>query len=246
MFRFINCWYVAEQKKAQTRPLGEDAYFYNYKYIFVADGVGSWFTHHGVDAGDYARKLVANAQRQIPDETDPQTIMQRAYDNMGDLKGSTTACFASLVVGHQGKFLRVCNVGDSGLMVFRMDPDHNDDFYLVYRTATGDHGNNCPKQLASNPGADFPSDGDVYEWEVFSEDLILCYTDGLSDNLFEHEILRELNTRDHVEKLCEDLVLEAVSTFGDASRITPFSQRNRRFWRGGKPDDVTCVVAIVA
>lgn len=79
---------------------GEDALFIcvDEQAIGVADGVGGWALH-GVDAGEYARELMANAVSAIKEEPkgfiDPARVLEKAHA-MTKKAGSSTACIIAL------------------------------------------------------------------------------------------------------------------------------------------------------
>ena len=53
------------------------------------------------------------------------------------------------------------------------------------------HSFNCPYQLASPtkwPEADKPEDADVYEVELLPGDIVVLGSDGLFDNMWNHEL----------------------------------------------------------
>lgn len=112
--------YSSTEKAAAGRK-GEDACFVGRYGIGVADGVGGW-AEMGVDAGEYSRGLMAHASKHIEDATakgatvvDPLEALTVAHRAVRVL-GSSTACLAT--VGSDG-VLRVRNLGDSGLMLWR-------------------------------------------------------------------------------------------------------------------------------
>lgn len=78
---------------------GEDAHFIiDELAIGVADGVGGWALH-GIDAGEYARELMANAVAAIKEEPkgsiDPARVLEKAHARTKKV-GSSTACIIAL------------------------------------------------------------------------------------------------------------------------------------------------------
>ena len=62
------------------------------------------------------------------------------------------------------------------------------------------HSFNCPYQLASPtkwPEADKPEDADMYEVELLPGDIVVLGSDGLFDNMWNHEM--EVIVRDHIK-----------------------------------------------
>jgi hypothetical protein len=65
------------------------------------------------------------------------------------------------------------------------------------------HSFNCPYQLASPtkwPEADKPEDADVYEVELLHGDIVVLGSDGLFDNMWNHEM--EVIVRNHIKVGC--------------------------------------------
>lgn len=130
---------VPKISRADLPPLvkedcGEDAYFLSnlskYYCLGLGDGVGGWGSW-GVDPSLFAWDLMT--QCQLVSETmthpDPQQIMEQGYQLVIDRKqvaaGSSTACV--VVFDKQNGCLRVSNLGDSGLMVFRQERNEDEE-----------------------------------------------------------------------------------------------------------------------
>ncbi|KAJ1891826.1 hypothetical protein LPJ66_006698, partial [Kickxella alabastrina] len=118
----------------------------------------------------------------------PVDILRRAYeftlDEMETLavRGSSTAC----VVVLRGDELRVANLGDCGLTVVRQGD-------MVYRTEEQQHSFNFPYQLGTEAHSDTPSDAQVFRLKIQKGDIIIVGSDGVFDNLFDEDILDEVN-----------------------------------------------------
>ena len=124
MFKNITAAYIPKHGK------GEDAHFVSANTLGVADGVGEFmrcfflkltivtsggWVNVGVDAGIYARELMRQCELFAAQESDPRRILQAAFERMGDLQGTTTACIVRL----SGNVLTAANLGDSGFMLIR-------------------------------------------------------------------------------------------------------------------------------
>ncbi|KAL8433935.1 hypothetical protein Efla_001837 [Eimeria flavescens] len=155
------------------------------------------------------------------------------------------------------------------------DPQKYGGYQIVYRTTPQQHFFNCPFQLSRMPDMDCSwesilkktaESADVGSVDVHPGDIVVCGTDGLFDNLFDDDLLDLLN------RLCwadtgpneppktdpavlVDALLDIALKAGQpppgsaAPVITPFSKAafdevGRRLL-GGKPDDITVVVAYV-
>ncbi|KIM33310.1 hypothetical protein M408DRAFT_326073 [Serendipita vermifera MAFF 305830] len=193
-------------------------------------------------------------------ELTPQECIDLAYGGVirekSVLCGSSTACIINL--NASSGLLRAANLGDSGFLIIR-----SASLYHVQNPQT--HYFNCPKQLSKIPPrlktegsiVDHPSDADIYSTTLRGGDIIIAYTDGLSDNLFSHDVasisalvMRANETPEQLaQTLADRLALYATQCMWDKKRVSPFEVGCRRageYWKGGKIDDVTVVVALVS
>lgn len=83
-------------------------------------------------------------------------------------------------------------------------------------------------------------------------DLLLCFTDGFSDNISLEETTRVLQQHigekakgKHVDLklLCVNLATEAMRHSYSSTKDTPFALRTKGKYHGGKPDDITVLAA---
>ncbi|TFY72702.1 hypothetical protein EVG20_g301 [Dentipellis fragilis] len=197
-------------------------------------------------------------------ELSPSECLALAHDGVmrerAVLAGSSTACIINLNASNG--VLRAANLGDSGFMIIRTSS-------VFYRQASQTHFFNCPLQLAKLPShvehedmaVDKPSDADLYETKLRDGDIVIAYTDGLSDNVFNNEILslcslvsRAGGPEDvQVQTMADRTVEYARACMSSKVRVSPFeisayteaAAREGLFYRGGKMDDVTVVVALV-
>jgi protein phosphatase PTC7 len=121
--------------------------------------------------------------------------------------------------------------------------------------------------------ADTPASGDVIDLPVYPGDIVILSTDGVLDNLFPHEMLSTVMehapppparkslfppssaSADTAEPPHADpqAVAQALADCAlrvalDERRQSPFAvnaQDAGHIYRGGKIDDITCVVAVV-
>ncbi|TFY82095.1 hypothetical protein EWM64_g1916 [Hericium alpestre] len=248
----------------------------------VADGVGGW-VESGVDPSLFSQALMFHAHRYCKNawpgepevdptqeyedreevegwELSPQECMQLAYDSVlrerAVLAGSSTACMLNLNASN-GQ-LRAANLGDSGFMIIRASS-------VLHRQRAQTHFFNCPRQLSKLPEhtaeysemvMDLPSDADLYETNLRDGDIVVAYTDGLLDNVFNNEILSicSLVARaggpedDQVQTMADRTVEYARACMFKTTRMSPFEKAAARegyAFRGGKMDDVTVVMALV-
>lgn len=261
------------------KPCGrcEDAYFLADCAVGVADGVGSMaqFARYGTDAALYAKELMelsGEALVQGRHGTAEGTADSRARSALEFAErsavsyGASTAAVAAVANGQIG----VANLGDSGFILLRGGP-HG--MAVVVRSSEQQHKWNCPYQLCRLPPVlqkrmrkqtvfDSSADCDLYVSDVRCGDLLLLFTDGLSDNLHDHEILQivdralppsfggvaagALGAATDPGVLAAALSKAARERSLDEKAMVPFATHSRTqgmVCPGGKPDDITVVVA---
>jgi len=258
------------------KPCGrcEDAYFIADRALGVADGVGSMvqFAKYGADAAAYAMELMELAGEALtgaeladqPVDTRAEAALLFAERNVQSYGASTVT---ALVL--DADTVGVANLGDSGFMLLRKGQQG---MGIVARSEEKQHHWNCPFQLCRLPPAlqrrlqggtrlDSASDCDRYTIQVQPGDLLLVFTDGLSDNIHEHELLHivdralpplfselaglaELATPPAV--IAESLARAAQERSLDEKAMVPFAKASKAQGMdcpGGKPDDITVVAA---
>ncbi|KAL0480015.1 hypothetical protein AKO1_007330 [Acrasis kona] len=238
---------------------GEDAYFLNSNpksnnnLVFacgIADGVGGC-TLAGIDPSLIAWRIM-ECSKEISNSgvVDPVDIMNTAYSKIKKEKeifGGATTAIVSTITKERGKFILRCgSLGDSSIIVVR-------DGRIVLRSKEQTHFWNCPFQLSyhdKDGEGDTPNDSSVYTLTLEKKDIILLSTDGLTDNLFDRDILSLVTTcsdysKDPTKTISTLLVDKAYKKSRTPNATTPFSQNapvgllSAR--QGGKPDDITVV-----
>lgn len=233
-------------KESENRSvLGEDAHFIcaEENTIGVADGVGGWALS-GVDAGEYARKLMDNSAMAVHNQhrksgVDPKEVLHEAYANTKNILGTSTACIVTF--NNKDGTLHAVNVGDSGFMLFR-------DNKCVYESPIRQHYFNCPLQLGTGSN-DGPQSATEIKVKVLRPgDVIVLGTDGLLDNVSPGEIEKVLEENTIVEpEMLAWIIAEqlAFRNSEDVNRLTPFAIAAHEAGVehiGGKRDDVTVIV----
>ncbi|KAF7304877.1 Protein phosphatase [Mycena kentingensis (nom. inval.)] len=248
---------------------GEDFFFVGQNYepalnFGVADGVGGW-AEQGADPSLFSQALMYHVDKiSSQGKSEPADVLRRAYDALLNDDavdvGSSTACI--LRVDASSGVLKTANLGDSGFCIYRAASAS-----MFYISPAQTHYFNCPLQLSkvAAPGrnlsrnsiGDSPRQADVYETKLVDGDVVIAFTDGLSDNVFAAEIARicqmvfELQDpkASFAELIAYNLVHHARKRmFGNDP--TPFEyeakrkDRSYRDYTGGKIDDVTALVAI--
>ncbi|PWZ26677.1 putative protein phosphatase 2C 24 [Zea mays] len=217
--------------------------------IGVADGVGG-YRSQGVDASAFSRGLMNNAYAEVAKAPVPGTrfcpraLLERAHQMTAaaHTPGASTAAIVSLV----GSTLKWALVGDSGFAVLRGGR-------ILCRSPTQQHYFNCPYQLSSRQDRTRVSDALVGEVAAKEGDIVILATDGLFDNVFDDEIegiVRMGTTLGFAPlNMAEVLAGFACEAAGCDYRDSPYSLGRRQLGKslltGGKPDDITVVVAYI-
>ena len=135
-------------------------------------------------------------------EPNPVEYLQTAYEQTikatsepNQWQGTTTAAGAQLHYQRTGSdpnapatpLLYVTNLGDSQVLVLRPR-----DSELLYKTTEQWHWFDCPRQLGTN-SPDTPRANAVMDKvEIEVNDVVLAMSDGVIDNLWEHEIIENV------------------------------------------------------
>jgi len=130
-------------------------------------------------------------------DPDPVGYLQKAFDHTKEATtrpnewfGTTTAC-AALLSSDNGTpahpVLYVTQLGDSQILVLR--PRNKQ---VIFKTIEQWHWFDCPRQLGTN-SPDTPSSSAVMtRVEIEEDDIVLAMTDGVIDNLWEHEVVQSV------------------------------------------------------
>ncbi|GAW12229.1 hypothetical protein ANO14919_015900 [Xylariales sp. No.14919] len=190
---------------------GDDAVYASDHFICANDGVGAWSARPRGHAGLWSRLIlhfwVVAMEEDIakvrpagsPYQPDPKRYLQMAYDRTveatsgpNDCLGTTTATGAQLFYKGDLKdpestimpLLYVTNLGDSQVMVVRAKSRK-----LIYKSKEQWHWFDCPRQLGTNSPDTPNQDATVETVELNEGDICLAMSDGVIDNLWEHEII---------------------------------------------------------
>ena len=225
---------------------GEDAYYTSPSVISVADGVGGW-TLSGVDPSKYAWELMNYVKKEVEAATGRNVleILSKSAEQCKEIGSST--CILMILDPATG-VADTINVGDSGFYVYRKNDGKLE---LVNKSQEVLHGFNFPFQLGTE--GDQVTTGDKKKVQLMKDDWILSYSDGFSDNLFEDHIrtLLEKEILDGLElnSIADNLANIAKKYSVDDKYLSPFAKAASvhyvQRYLGGKPDDITVVVAKV-
>ena len=140
----------------------------------------------------------------------------------------------------------------------------NAQYDIIFRSQDQYHAFNFPFQLSNmpkgrdrNPDEATVANGTQNAQTLQKEDIIIVATDGLFDNLFDHEILQNVNeivSKDGFvdqDKIAWNLTIMARREAGNKSKLSPFVAREieayddkARVAMGGKLDDTMVLVLV--
>lgn len=239
---------------------GDDAVVVEANFIGANDGVGAWATRPRGHAALWSRLILhfwALENASALGSAEPPDLIahldaafeatKAATSKPNEWHGTTTACGALLHYKSlpQSKetspVLYVSNLGDSQLMVIRPSTKS-----IIYKTTEQWHWFDCPRQLGTN-SPDTPTANAVCHMvPLLESDIVIATTDGLVDNLWEHEILqsvlknvqaledesewrteekRAVETGSGMMWVAEELVREARTIAEDPFAESPYMER---------------------
>jgi len=232
----------------------------NADVIGVADGVGGWRAY-GVDPGLFSVNLMKSCERLVVagyfSSNKPAMLLAQGFlemqENKQQIIGSSTACL--MMLSHTDLKLYTANIGDSGFLVVRQGE-------VVHRSHEQQHYFNTPFQLSLPPAelrsevlSDQPESADQYEFSVEDGDVILMATDGIFDNVPDRLLIEAMDTVQHckdrqiIQQCANSIALMARKLSRDPKFLSPFSKNALAAGiqaEGGKPDDITVLLATVS
>ncbi|KAH3887278.1 protein phosphatase PTC7 homolog [Dreissena polymorpha] len=241
---------------------GDDAYFIardnHAEVIGIADGVGGW-RNYGIDPSLFSSSLMQVCARLVQcghlKPQNPADLIHRGYQELLATKlpliGGSTACVVAL---HKAEnMLYTANLGDSGFLLIR-------DGNVVHRSEEQQHYFNTPFQLTVAPPekeglvlSDSIASAHKSSYKVQEGDVLLMGTDGLFDNMHEDMIVDYItkykNHKDSSKVAASTIAEKAHSLSFDPDYLSPFALSaidSGIQLRGGKPDDITVIVATVS
>jgi len=163
--------------------------------------------------------------------------------------------------------LKFASLGDSAFLIARPTPQG---LKIVYRSPQQDKAFGTPYQIGHHETSDRVTDAMTSAIAVYHGDIVVIGTDGLFDNLYDHEILEILDRSarpfaPHKAKKDKktnlpywagnaSLVANAIGkeAFGQSiskTALTPYataaSEEFNVIYRGGKKDDLTVLVGFI-
>lgn len=222
---------------------GEDAIFSKGRTFGVFDGVS------GADKADglplYSKMLAREMDTLVGEGVDLnvkdlQNLLLVAAEKADErATGASTAIVASI---SDNGFLRAINLGDSRCIVIRGGR-------VVAQTKEIVHYFDCPYQL-SEISPDRPRDARKLNVELLKGDIVMMGSDGIFDNLEDDEIVEIINSTTDVKAAAKQISDRSRKVSLDSQASTPYSKQAKKNGdpdfqdgKGGKVDDISCVVA---
>ncbi|KAF1946202.1 hypothetical protein EJ02DRAFT_247180 [Clathrospora elynae] len=255
---------------------GDDAVLVSENFVGANDGVGAWAARKMGHAALWSRLIlhfwsleVEGASYSPSSPPDPVAYLQKAFEltknatsSPNEWHGTTTACGAQLGSDDQTPvhpLLYVTQLGDSKILVVR--PSSKE---VIFRTQEQWHWFDCPRQLGTN-SPDTPTENAVLDRvEIEEGDVVLAMTDGVVDNLWEHEVVENVSESmkrwtsdaekgteqqtyaDGMQFVAQQLVNAAREIAQDPFAESPYMEKaidEGLSIEGGKLDDISVVAA---
>lgn len=228
--------------------------------LAVADGVGGWIDHGGDSSRVSNGFMLAMGElhRRSEHWTGLPSLIKASFEQLilakNFSKGTTTICSAAF--DHIEGELEVSNIGDSQLIVIRNGQ-------AILEVEAGVWAFNSPNQvgfgLYGEPQGDIDDMNIEKRLQLISGDVVVIGSDGLFDNVFVEEMVRIVEkslsgksaTAAAMESAANALLKEAHRNGLNETFLSPFAReaiaarKAPSNYRGGKPDDISIIVAQV-
>ena len=209
----------------------------------------------------------------------PQELVSEGHAEIKKLKipGSATVCVLSAYPNNAADRLdfSVANLGDSGFIIigqngsnnnnkniFGLTPEqpfrylsetHMETNKILHRSRAQQSAFNTPFQLSVDDKSNNAEDADLYNGSLKPGDIIIMGTDGLFDNLYDHEILEVFGHPQTVATATPGLLAKTIAdlarTHAATAIPTPWYTELRKVYPDvlpcGKLDDITVIVSLV-
>ncbi|KAF2400477.1 hypothetical protein EJ06DRAFT_432197 [Trichodelitschia bisporula] len=260
---------------------GDDAVYASENFICANDGVGAWATREKGHAALWARLIIhfwaLEAEKDGfggDREPHPVAYLQRAYEQTkqataepNEWFGTTTASSALITYDHQNPphpVVYATQLGDSQIMVLR--PRNRQ---IIYKSKEQWHWFDCPRQLGTNSPDTPEKDAVMDRVEIEVDDIVLAMTDGVIDNLWDHEVVEicveslskfqkggeavlhgkdpgEMTYSDEMSFVAQEIAKAARVIATDPFAESPYMEKaieEGLSIEGGKMDDISVVAA---
>lgn len=247
---------------------GDDAMLVSPTVMAIADGISGWESKgEQCSSGIWARSMLETLSRLMTEyklSHSPHPLNSRDIDqilddsylhtshlmDLQDLKGSSTLILAML----SGETLKYISIGDCKLFVVR-----EGEIILSNKEQMADY--LCPVQIGTQTLSVLPSEVAVVdEIDLKVGDIIVMCSDGVSDNLYDWELLQALDEflnfkKDNLRAVANKIIAQCKSVAFDDNAYTPYNEKvlklpSARFGKnislGGKMDDMSLCIARVS
>jgi protein phosphatase PTC7 len=245
---------------------GDDAMLVSPTIMAIADGVSGWESKgEHCSSGIWARSMVETLSRLMTEyklSHTPHHLNKRDIDQVLDdsylhtshlmdlqkLRGSSTLILAML----SGEYLKMISIGDSKMYIIRNGE-------IIKTNEEQMVSDLCPQQIGTQTLTQLPSDmAWVDSIKLQADDLIVMCSDGISDNLYEWELVHYVNEflnekKDNLKAVASKLLIKAKEVAWDDYAYTPYNEKvnslpkkyGNNTSKGGKLDDMSLCIAKV-
>lgn len=247
---------------------GDDAMLVSPAVMAIADGVSGWESKgEQCSLGIWSRSMVETLSRLMTEyklNHAPHPLNKRDIDqilddshlhtshlmDLQDLKGSSTLILCML----SGDSLMSISIGDSKMFIVR-------DGKIVRTNEEQLVSELCPQQIGTETLSMMPSEmAWVDSFKLHENDIIVLCSDGITDNLYDWEIVHMLDEhlnfkQDDVRTVANKILRKAKQVAFDDTAYTPYnemvsklpeSRYGKNISLGGKLDDMSiCVGRVV-
>lgn len=246
---------------------GDDAMLISPTVMAIADGVSGWESKgEQSSSGIWARSMVETVSRLMTEykishtphylnDRDIEQILDDSYlhtshlMDLQGLKGLSTLVLCML----SGDTLKMVSIGDLKIYVVRNGE-------IIKTNEEQMVSDLCPQQIGTQTLNVMPSEmAWVDEIELQADDIIVMCSDGISDNLYDWEILHILDEflnfkKDNVRTVANKLLAKCKQIAFDDNAYTPYNEKvnklpksrfGKNYSLGGKLDDMSLCIAKV-